>query len=592
MLASLILIAAIVGGTQIVTASQAEPTTSSEGITPAASGLANPRGFVWGADGTLYVAEARVRTDGGATPAAPAGTYTGELDGAVVRIEAGCPVVFQGNLPSVDGRGGPDLGPSGLAFVSGQLFVLDEGGGALHGNPLTPDGIYRIDGGGSAQLVADIGAWVDANPVAELPDDVNPGGDLTSMVAHDGALLVLESNGGQLLRVTTDGEITRVVDLSGGDLLPRGIAVGPGGRVYVGLSAPGDGASKVVMIDTEGNAHDVWADLGRIADVAVAQDGTLYALQMGTSTGEGDWSFVPGTGSVVRQTGPDSSAPVATGFDTPIALAFGPDQGLYVSSPAVGGGMYGGSIVRLDTHRGQVMTMTDDVLAGSACVPEPAPTDPATPQPSPTDEVPPETPEADEPDTSAGATVDIANFAFGPDALTVSAGTTVTWTNYDTSPHTVTANDGAFDSGTIAPGETFTFTFESEGSFDYICSFHPNMTGNITVTGHDATSATSDAANGSTTAEDASMASDDVQEATVSIENLDFGPNTLTITAGTTVTWVNNDTTSHTASAADKAFDSGNLAPGDSYSFTFDAPGTYAYACMYHPNMTATIIVE
>jgi plastocyanin len=82
------------------------------------------------------------------------------------------------------------------------------------------------------------------------------------------------------------------------------------------------------------------------------------------------------------------------------------------------------------------------------------------------------------------------------------------------------------------------------------------------------------------------------ETATVSIKDFAFGPPNATIAPGTTVTWVNNDQVPHTATANDGAFDSGTLQPGQSYSFKFDRPGTYAYHCNIHPDMTATIIVS
>ena len=69
-----------------------------------------------------------------------------------------------------------------------------------------------------------------------------------------------------------------------------------------------------------------------------------------------------------------------------------------------------------------------------------------------------------------------------------------------------------------------------------------------------------------------------------------FGPASLTVAVGDTVTWTNDDDSPHTATAAGQ-FDSGNLDPGQSFSFTFDEPGTYSYVCLYHDDMTATITV-
>ena len=70
---------------------------------------------------------------------------------------------------------------------------------------------------------------------------------------------------------------------------------------------------------------------------------------------------------------------------------------------------------------------------------------------------------------------------FSPRALTINEGDTVVWTNADSQDHTVTSDIGLFDSGTIVPGASFTFTFDNAGTFSYVCNIHPAMTGTITV---------------------------------------------------------------------------------------------------------------
>jgi plastocyanin len=81
-------------------------------------------------------------------------------------------------------------------------------------------------------------------------------------------------------------------------------------------------------------------------------------------------------------------------------------------------------------------------------------------------------------------------------------------------------------------------------------------------------------------------------EHVVDIRDMAFGPGTLTIAVGDTVTWTNSDGMPHTATSEDDAFDSGNLDEGQSFSFTFTEPGTYEYRCDYHSDMTGTIVVE
>lgn len=77
----------------------------------------------------------------------------------------------------------------------------------------------------------------------------------------------------------------------------------------------------------------------------------------------------------------------------------------------------------------------------------------------------------------------------------------------------------------------------------------------------------------------------------MTIENFEFVAPTLEVPAGTTVTFVNNDSAKHTATADDGSFDTDDLEQGASAEVTFDTPGTYSYHCEYHPFMVATITV-
>jgi amicyanin len=82
----------------------------------------------------------------------------------------------------------------------------------------------------------------------------------------------------------------------------------------------------------------------------------------------------------------------------------------------------------------------------------------------------------------AGNGVSINNFKFDPATITVPVGTTVTWTNQDEEPHTIAAKDGSFHSPGLDTHGSYSFTFSTPGTFDYICSIHPFMTGTVVVT--------------------------------------------------------------------------------------------------------------
>lgn len=87
-------------------------------------------------------------------------------------------------------------------------------------------------------------------------------------------------------------------------------------------------------------------------------------------------------------------------------------------------------------------------------------------------------------------------------------------------------------------------------------------------------------------------AGDQSAPAEVNIDNFSFGPASLTVAAGTTVTWKNNDDVPHTVVSDDKAFRSKALDTDDKFSYTFTKPGTYNYFCSVHPKMTAKVVVQ
>jgi plastocyanin len=72
--------------------------------------------------------------------------------------------------------------------------------------------------------------------------------------------------------------------------------------------------------------------------------------------------------------------------------------------------------------------------------------------------------------------------SFSPNPVEVKVGETVTWINEDSGRHTVTSKDGVFDSGMMGKGQSFSFTFDKAGEYQYFCEPHPNMVGTVVVT--------------------------------------------------------------------------------------------------------------
>jgi len=78
----------------------------------------------------------------------------------------------------------------------------------------------------------------------------------------------------------------------------------------------------------------------------------------------------------------------------------------------------------------------------------------------------------------------------------------------------------------------------------------------------------------------------------VKIDNFSFGPETLTVPVGATVTWTNKDDIPHTTVSTDGAFKSKVMDTDEKFSYTFTKPGTYSYFCSVHPKMTGKVVVQ
>lgn len=78
----------------------------------------------------------------------------------------------------------------------------------------------------------------------------------------------------------------------------------------------------------------------------------------------------------------------------------------------------------------------------------------------------------------------------------------------------------------------------------------------------------------------------------VKIDNFSFGPTTLTVAAGATVTWTNRDDIPHTVVSTDGVFKSKAVDTDEKFSYTFAKPGTYSYFCSIHPKMTGKVVVQ
>ena len=335
-----------------------------DGVDVVASWLTNPRGFAWGPDGELYLALAGTGGDSAGT--LDDGTPTGLFGGptaSVVRVEEGCPVPVAEGLPSTLWRDvGWIWGVMDVAFLDDQLYALSSGGGIEGGLPDVPNGVYRVADDGSTELVADLSAWFRDNPPSFIPPDFGNDGSLFDLEAGEDRLWVSEAVGGRLLTVTPDGQIELIADLSEGHMVPDGVELAPDGGAYVGhetvVPYP-EGLAKVIHVAPDGTVTDHWTGLTAMTDLVMGPEGTLYAAEMATNNLEEPPYLRPGSGRIVRQTGPDGFEPVVTDIEYPVYLGFGPDDALYLTYPAFApdAGEQQGALLRIDLSVGTPISL-------------------------------------------------------------------------------------------------------------------------------------------------------------------------------------------------------------------------------------------
>ena len=304
------------------------------------TGLNHPRGLKFGPDGNLYVAEAgtgptascRTQSCVALQPAVFSPYFGCPTGGRISRIDpsSGNRVTVVDNLPTSSGTNGDVFGPADVAFMDNTLYVLQGGAGCGHGVPSSTNGIYRINSNGSHTMIADLGTWSVAHPGANNePDDYTPEGNWYSMTVAENNFYALEPNHGNFVKVSLDGNIQLVADISAseGHIVPTALAYK--GNFYVGNLGvfPITGNCSIFKITPSGNIKKIATGFSAILGLVMDKNSNIYVLEMTAG-----FPFpTPGAGRI-RKIDPNGTVEdVISGLKFPTAMTMGPDGNLYVS---------------------------------------------------------------------------------------------------------------------------------------------------------------------------------------------------------------------------------------------------------------------
>lgn len=339
----------------------AKPFAAIGNVSQFATGLQYPRGLKFGPDGNLYVAEAG---EGPATISAPAGCepagpivspYASSLTGGrISKIDAhGHRSTVTETFPRAINALGDVLGVADIEFIGENMYALVASGGCSHAVTSIPSGVARVNPDGTWAMIADLSAYQRANPV-KTPEagDFEPDGTWYSMVSVRGDLYAVEPNHGELVKITTEGHVSRVIDFSAsqGHIVPTSVTYH--GNFYVGNLGEFDPDSinkqNVFKVTPSGALSIRASGLSKILGMAFDSQHRMYVLEMAR-----DRQFpFPTLGRIVRVGHDGELKIIATGLSLPTGMTFGPDGNLYVSNWGFGPSFMG-EILKVEVPEAQ-----------------------------------------------------------------------------------------------------------------------------------------------------------------------------------------------------------------------------------------------
>ena len=335
--------------------------TGSPHVSVFSTGFNNPRGLKFGPDGNLYVAEGGTGGPLSTTSADCAqvpigiGPYTGSPVGArISQVDRhGNRTTVIDNLPSSQtsaDSGALISGVGDVAFIDDTLYAVLAGAGCSHGIADIPNGVIRVHHDASWKMVANLSAFQQANPVMNPnPADFEPDGTWYNMVAVGHDLYAVEPNHGEIVKVASNGGISRVIDISAsqGHIVPSAMTYFRG-NLYVGnlgVFPQNVGSSNIYKITPGGQISVAVGGFDMVLGIAFDNRGRMVVLEMSA----GNSAPVPYTGRVTRISSSGAREILADGLFFPTGMTVGPSGDVYVSNFGFGPPPVGiGQVLRIE----------------------------------------------------------------------------------------------------------------------------------------------------------------------------------------------------------------------------------------------------
>jgi len=300
-----------------------------------ATGLRYPRGLKFGPDSRLYVAESGIGGDHKTEKICAQDPNFGPFQsGPTSRVTSfdlhGNRTVVVDQLPSSVDIYGETFGAADVAFLGNTLYIVTNGSGCSQAVEYANNAILRLNRDGTLTPINDLSAWTHNHQVANPPCcDYDAEGVWWTLNVRHGVFYTNNANTGDFLRVTPDGNTTRVIDMSATEGHNVPTAVAQNGNFYIanlGQFPITPGSSSLYKLLPNKRLTKLFDGLTAVIGMVFA-DGKLYALETSTAADNPE----PGSGKIVRVSDSGELTDVLTGLSFPTAITAGPDGALYVS---------------------------------------------------------------------------------------------------------------------------------------------------------------------------------------------------------------------------------------------------------------------